>query len=199
MRSSLQRARPRPARAEKRCERNAGRDGEEERRGEKLCYEFTIARHTILLPFSFSSSSHFLLFSSLSLLRNVLQSASHSRSLFRVTFYFSFSSLLSPALLSSIYVSPACSKLFYLCAIHSTRAYRIAINGFRFRCLNLCILLAFRSIRSFLHWPSLFSLVLLQWHLHLPFRRPSRLESSSLRLTNLLKGRSVSESIITRS
>jgi len=131
-RSSLRRA------GERRCGSNSGRDDEEERRA-LLRIHNSAPHDPSSHPFSLSSPLIFLSFPPAE------RSALHSRSLFRMTFF--LFSTFSPALLSSIYVpvSPsACAPL------HSTRAYRIAINGFRFRCLNLCILLAFRSIRSFL-------------------------------------------------
>lgn len=97
---------PKGPTGERRCGRNAGRDGEEERRGEKLCYEFTIARHTILLPFSFSSS-HFPLFSPY----GTFHSPHRTYALFFTWLFISLfpppSPLLPlPALLSSIYVPP---------------------------------------------------------------------------------------------
>lgn len=145
-RSSLRRA------GERRCGSNAGRD-DEKREREELCYEFTIARPTILLLLVLLLFPR-LSFSSLFLPRNILRSVSHFFSLFSLFLEWLFISLfhLLPRTFI-LHLRP--SKPFCLCAIHSTRAYRIAINGFRFRCLNLCILLAFRSIRSFLHWPSL--------------------------------------------
>lgn len=128
----------RKGRRERKRGSNAGKGGW--RRG--LRYEFTIA---ILLPLLFL----LLLLSSSSLF--VLRNASpHRRAGSPLSRDFLFLLFFSPALSSSIYVplNPPCSF-----ANHSSRAYRITINGFRFRCLNLGFSLLFVVFALFLADP----------------------------------------------